>query len=98
MRFEEGTTRPDNDPEGVNHPSHYNSHPAGIECIDVIEYMSLNIGSAVKYLWRQGLKGVEHQDTELKKAIWFIERELDLRKRQADAKADGPSKPETEIS
>ena len=44
----------DNDP--VNHPRHYTSHPSGVECIDIIEHMTLNCGSAVKYLWRAGLK------------------------------------------
>lgn len=60
-----------NDP--VNHPKHYNSHPSGVECITVTEHMSFNIGNAVKYLWRAGLKGATEQD--LDKAIWYIKRE-----------------------
>jgi hypothetical protein len=59
----------------VNHPSHYNSHPAGIECIDVIEHFSLNIGNAIKYLWRAGLKGDAVED--MQKAIWYIQREVE---------------------
>ena len=59
----------------VNHPSHYNQHPAGIECIDIIEPMSLNIGNAIKYLWRAGLKPDAIHDEDLQKAIWYIERE-----------------------
>ena len=58
----------------VDHPSHYNLHPKGIECIDVVESMSFNIGNAIKYLWRQGLKG--DSVTDLKKAIWYIQREI----------------------
>lgn len=61
--------------ETVDHPDHYNSHPKGIECIDVIEDMNFNIGSAVKYLWRAGLKPSSSADEDLQKAIWFIERE-----------------------
>lgn len=61
----------------VNHPRHYNSHPSGIECIDVVEHMPFNIGNAVKYLWRCGLKGDEIED--LKKARWYIEREIQKR-------------------
>lgn len=61
-----------NDP--VNHPSHYNSHPAGIECIDVVEHLPFNIGNAIKYLWRADYKNATKQD--LKKAIWYIEREI----------------------
>jgi hypothetical protein len=64
----------------VNHPSHYNSHPAkcacgaGIECIDIVEHMSFNVGSAMKYLFRAGLKSPD-PDEDLAKAAWYIERE-----------------------
>ncbi len=61
--------------EYVNHPKHYNEHPAGIECIDVIEHMSHNVGAAVKYLWRVGLKPGEGFERDLDKAIWYINRE-----------------------
>lgn len=61
--------------ENVNHPKHYNSHPAGIECIDVIEHMTFNVGSAVKYLWRAGLKTTDAVE-DLKKAEWYIKREI----------------------
>ena len=29
--------------EQVNHPKHYNSHPAGIECIDIIRHYTCDI-------------------------------------------------------
>lgn len=73
----------------VVHPKHYNQHPAGIECIDVIEHMTLNIGNAVKYVWRAGLKvdsshmasgdaGVTAAEVQdLHKAIWYIQREIE---------------------
>jgi Protein of unknwon function (DUF3310) len=61
--------------ESVNHPRHYNSHPANIECIDVIEHMPHNIGAAIKYLWRAGLKPGESADKDMAKAVWYIERE-----------------------
>jgi hypothetical protein len=32
----------------VEHPRHYTSHPANIECIDVVEHMGFNLGNAVK--------------------------------------------------
>lgn len=57
-------------------PSHYKSHPSGIECIDVIEHMTLNVGNAIKYLWRAGLKSEEMTEVDLRKAIWYIEREI----------------------
>jgi len=69
--------------EMVDHPKHYNSHPANIECIDVVEPMSFNIGNAIKYLWRNGLKKEEGlEDTskqieDLNKAIWYVNREIE---------------------
>lgn len=58
----------------VNHPPHYAAHPAGIECIDVIEPFPFNVGSAMKYLWRAGLKGDALED--LMKAHWYVVREI----------------------
>ena len=40
----------------INHPKHYTSDPSGIECIDITRYRNFNIGNAIKYLWRAGLK------------------------------------------
>lgn len=68
----------------INHPAHYNAHPAGIECIDVVEHFTFNIGNAVKYLWRAGLKGVDPIQ-DLEKAIWYIQREIaKLKKENAE--------------
>lgn len=61
--------------EKVDHPKHYNLHPAGIECIDVIEEMSFNLGNAVKYIWRSGLKPDSKSDEDLAKAEWYLKRE-----------------------
>lgn len=60
-------------PDMVNHPPHYTAHPAGIECIDVIEHMSVNLGSAIRYIWRCMLKGNTLEDID--KAIWYLQRE-----------------------
>lgn len=67
------------DKEKVNHPAHYNSHPSGVECIDIIRHYCYDIGAAIKYLWRAGLKteeGMTDREKEiedLRKAIWYIE-------------------------
>jgi hypothetical protein len=61
----------------VNHPKHYTSHPSGIECIQITEHMSFNVGNAIKYLWRADEKGAPIQDLE--KAKWYIEREIQRR-------------------
>ena len=66
--------------ETIHHPEHYNNHPSGIEAIEICEEMSFNIGNAMKYLWRDGHKdssGV--QDEDLRKAIWYLNRELKRR-------------------
>jgi hypothetical protein len=60
--------------ETVDHPAHYNAHPSGVECIDIIEHFNFNIGNAIKYLWRAGLKGELLED--LKKARWYVDREI----------------------
>jgi hypothetical protein len=58
----------------INHPSHYTSHPSGVEMIQITEHMGFCVGNAVKYLWRAGLKGPSLED--LKKARWYIDREI----------------------
>lgn len=58
----------------VNHPKHYTSHPSGVECITVTEWMNFNLGNAVKYIWRAGDKGDLIQDLE--KAQWYLDREI----------------------
>ena len=65
----------------VNHPSHYTEHPSGIECIQVTEHLSFCVGNAIKYLWRADLK---HDDAieDRKKAAWYINREIERRKKQ----------------
>lgn len=62
--------------ERVNHPAHYNR--GGIEAIDVIEAWELgfNSGNAVKYLSRAGYKDGASTIEDLKKAQWYINREI----------------------
>lgn len=65
----------------VNHPEHYNKHPSGIECIDIVRHMNFNLGNVMKYIWRAGLKeDVEIQDLE--KAAWYLNDEINMRKIQ----------------
>lgn len=59
--------------DNVN-PSHYKTS-AGFQVIDVIEAYNLNfpLGNAIKYICRHGSKnGLE----DLKKARWYLDREL----------------------
>ena len=64
--------------DNVNHPKHYTQHPSGIECIDITRHYCFDIGNAIKYLWRAGLKkdaslnDKQKEIEDLKKAIWYI--------------------------
>ena len=64
----------------VNNPRHYTSHPSGIDCIQITEHMGFNLGNAIKYVWRSDLKNDAIED--LNKAIWYIQREIERRKKQ----------------
>lgn len=59
----------------VNHPSHY-QHASGVECIDITEHLSFNLGNAFKYVFRRNRKGNPIED--LGKACWYIARERSL--------------------
>lgn len=64
------------DMESVDHPAHYNQHPSGVECIDIVEHFNFNLGNAIKYIWRAGLKS-ENILEDLKKALWYLQREIE---------------------
>lgn len=57
----------------IQRAAHYNSHPSGVEAIDVVEDLPFNLGNAWKYLQRADEKGATLQD--LGKALWYIRRE-----------------------
>jgi hypothetical protein len=69
-----GTAEQSAEPDPVERPPHYTSHPSGVECITIAEHFGFCVGNAVKYLWRAGLKGDELED--LRKARWYIDREI----------------------
>ena len=77
----------------VDHPKHYTQHPSGVECIAITQHMNFCLGSAVKYLWRAGLKGDAVED--LRKAREFIDFEIARMQATGDvpADADGPHHP-----
>jgi hypothetical protein len=60
----------------VNHPSHYMAHPSGIEAIQITRHMNFNLGNAIKYIWRAGLKNEGKHIEDLKKAIFYINDEI----------------------
>lgn len=70
-------TAPSHALSSINHPPHYNV--GKIEAITVIEDWNLNfnLGNALKYISRADHKG--HAVEDLKKAMWYLQRELDRR-------------------
>lgn len=68
--------------DNINHPKHYTSDPSGIECIDITRHRNFNVGNAIKYLWRAGLKidadksSINKQIEDLEKAVWYIVDEI----------------------
>lgn len=61
----------------VDHPSHYTSDPSGVECIQITRHRNFNIGNAIKYLWRAGLKNQNAEIEDLRKAVFYIVDEID---------------------
>lgn len=62
--------------ESVNHPAHYTA--GGIEVIDAIEAWGLGfcLGNTVKYVARAGKKDQAKTLEDLKKARWYLDREI----------------------
>lgn len=70
--------------EQVDHPTHYNENPSGVECIEIIRHMPHNVGAAIKYIWRAGAKVHEGETPEeaqirdYEKAIWYLQDQIKL--------------------
>ena len=62
--------------DNVNQPSHYCSHPSGIECIEITRHHDFAIGNAIKYLWRAGLKNSDTEIQDLEKSVWYIQDKI----------------------
>lgn len=62
--------------DAVNQPAHYKD--GGIETIDFIEAKRLgyNLGNVVKYVSRAGKKDAAKELEDLKKAAWYLAREI----------------------
>ena len=62
--------------DSVNHPSHYTS--GKIEVIDFIDDQQLSYekGNVIKYVCRAGKKDPAKEIEDLKKAAWYIQREI----------------------
>ena len=67
------------DKETVNHPDHYGGKDNPYEAIKVIRAWELgfSLGNAVKYISRAGKKDPSKRLEDLKKALWYIQEEID---------------------
>ena len=65
--------------EMVNHPAHYGGDLDPFECIKVIEawHLGFNLGNALKYICRGGKKSRKRRLEDIRKAIWYLQREVD---------------------
>lgn len=66
----------------VTHPPHYNK--GQIEVIEAIEDWGLTYhrGNAVKYIARAGKKDLAKTQEDIRKAIWYLQRDLELFKNE----------------
>lgn len=75
-------------PDDVNHPSHYASD-SGLEAVEVIEaffHGNAFLANTFKYIARAGKKGgVAKRLEDLKKARWYLEREIKRGEAPADS-------------
>lgn len=64
--------------EAVDHPAHYGGADNPYEAIKVIEAWDLGfcLGNLVKYVSRAGKKPGEAALKDLKKARWYLDREI----------------------
>ena len=71
------------EPATVNHPLHYGGDTT-YEAIKVIEAWGLGfcLGNTVKYISRSGKKDPAKELEDLKKAAWYLNREIETKTRE----------------
>lgn len=65
----------------IEHPGYYCK--GGIEAIDFIDThkLNFNLGNVIKYVTRAGHKDGEDKQTALRKALWYLEHEIEREKK-----------------
>lgn len=73
--------------EAVDHPSHYGGSDNLYEAIKVIEAWGLGfcLGNTIKYIARAGKKPETSELVDLRKARWYLDREIARLERDAIA-------------
>jgi len=66
--------------EHVNHPQHYGGEDNPYEVIKVIEAleMDFHLGNTFKYIARAGKKGTDKELQDLEKALWYLQRKIEI--------------------
>jgi hypothetical protein len=59
----------------VDRPEHYTRYP--VEPIELTQHLNFCRGNAVKYLIRAGHKDAAREVEDLRKALWYVEREIE---------------------
>jgi hypothetical protein len=87
------THQPQTIHDSVEHPRHYTI--GGIEVIDAIEAWSLgfHLGNVVKYIARAAHK--ESYLEDLRKARWYLDREIERRADELNPDTDTPRETES---
>jgi len=67
--------------DAINNPQHYGGDANPYEAIKVIEAWALgfHLGNVVKYIARAGKKDPGRELEDLKKARWYLDREIERR-------------------
>lgn len=70
--------------QNVQHPIYYGGADDPYEAIKVIEAWNLgfHLGNTVKYISRAGKKGGNSATQDLKKALFYLNREIELLEKQ----------------
>jgi hypothetical protein len=63
-------------PDNISRPAHYGWHPSKVQCADITGAFSFNLGNVIKYVWRAGRKDGNPVLQDLRKAQWYLEREI----------------------
>ena len=69
-------SKPTQEKDTIHNPPHYTSHPTGVECKDIVQEFTYNIGVAMSYLWRAPFKH-DSAIEDLQKAIKHIGFEIE---------------------
>nr|DAQ76510.1 MAG TPA: nucelotide kinase [Caudoviricetes sp.] len=62
--------------KSVDSPVHYTSYNQ-VEIIEITRWLPFDLGNAVKYIARAGLKDPEKEDQDLLKALWYVDDHIE---------------------